>query len=95
MNRTTHNPAPAPGNSEALLVERPEGFYWQDPRTRELSGPYPSALDAVESLQLRDEEEYQENESLQEMEHELGISDWMDPGTGELVETAAPHLSDE
>ena len=38
---------------------------------------------------------YEEGESLQEAEAEIGIADRIDPETGELAEDLQPHLSDE
>ena len=41
------------------------------------------------------ESDYEPGETLQEAEDELGISDWIDPDTGEPAEDSAPHLKDE
>ncbi len=38
---------------------------------------------------------YEEGESLEEAEAEIGISSWTDPETGQPAESLQPHLSDE
>ncbi|MBI3902676.1 MAG: hypothetical protein HY306_07000 [Nitrosomonadales bacterium] len=81
-------------NQEAHLVERPDGFYWQDPRTEKLFGPFPTSLAATEDMQYRDDSDYAEGESPEEAEAEIGI-DLLDTEAGELSESFAPHFSDE
>ena len=77
------------------LVERPDGFYWQDKNTGKLYGPFPSSTEATLDMQYQEDSDYEEGESLQEAEAEIGISDWIDPETGGPAEGLTPHLSDE
>lgn len=87
---------PASGHDdETRLIERPDGFYWQDTASGRVYGPFPTLLEAREDMQYQDDSDYEEGESLQEAEAEIGISDWVDPDTGELAEGSSPHLSDE
>ena len=79
----------------ARLIERPDGYYWQNKITDKLYGPFPSLSDAMEDTQYQEGGDYEEGESLLEAEAEIGITDWVDPFTGELAEDSAPHLSDE
>lgn len=95
MRNAKHTP-PTPEESEqARLVERPDGFYWQDILSEKLFGPFATQAEAVEDMQYQDDSDYEEGASLREAEDEIGISDWIDPDTGGLAEGSAPHLSDE
>lgn len=79
----------------ARVIERPDGFYWQDKFSDEVYGPFATLLDAVQDMQARDENGYGEGESLEEAEAEIGIADWTDPQTGEPAEELQPRLRDE
>ena len=46
-------------------------------------------------MQYRDDSDYEEGETLQEAEAEIGIADWIDPETGKPAEGPTPHFSDE
>lgn len=78
----------------ARVIERPDGFYWQDKFSDELYGPFATLLEAVQDMQDQDTG-YEEGESLEEAEAEIGITGWIDPETGEPAEGSRPHLSDE
>jgi len=77
------------------VIERPDGFYWQDKLSDELYGPFPTLLEAVQDMQDQVDTGYGEGESLGEAEAEIGIADWTDPETGQPAEGLRPHLSDE
>ena len=79
------------------VIERPDGFYWQDELTDRFFGPFPTLLAAVQDMQSQEaaESDYEEGESLEDAEAEIGISSWIDPETGEPAEGLSPHLSDE
>ena len=95
MVTTVSIPETPPDYDHTRVFERPDGFYWQDTRTEELYGPFPTLLEAVEDMQASGGNDYEEGESLEEAESEIGISDWIDPETGEPAEGSAPHRSDE
>ncbi len=80
---------------EACLIERPDGFYWQDKPTGKFYGPFPSSTEALLDMQYQEDSDYEEGETLHEAEEEIGITDWIDPDTGELAEGSTPHLCDE
>jgi hypothetical protein len=94
---TTTKPAvPIPSEiDEAQVLERPDGFYWQDRLTEKEYGPFPSLLEAMQDMQGQGDNGYEEGESLEDAEEEIGISTWIDPDTGEPAEDVSPHLSDE
>ena len=85
----------APTNDHECLIERPDGFYWQDKLTGKTYGPFPSSTEALLDMQYQEDSNYEEGESLQEAEEEIGIADWINPDTGELAEGSTPHLCDE
>lgn len=64
------------------VIERPDGFFWQDRATDKLFGPFPTLLDALQDMEYNDEGDYEPGETLEEAEAELGIADWIDPETG-------------
>ncbi|ADE12380.1 hypothetical protein [Sideroxydans lithotrophicus] len=88
-------PETPPDYDQARVIERPDGFYWQDKDTEELYGPFPTLLGAVQDMQDHDGNDYEEGESLEEAESEIGMADWIDPETGEPAEESPLHLSDE
>jgi hypothetical protein len=84
-----------PGDfDERRVVEKPDGFYWEDLETKEMFGPFETLLDAVNDMEYRAEGEPEVGESLSEAEDEIGIADYVDPETGEPAEERPPHLSD-
>ena len=83
-------------NDQVKILERKDGFYWRDEETGAELGPFPSAAAAMADARSLEEEADAElsGESLREAEDELGISDWIDPDTGEPAEGYSPHLED-
>ena len=92
---TTSNLGTTPDYDQTWIIERPDGFYWQDKSSDELYGPFPTLLEAVQDMQDHNDTGYEEGESLAEAEAEIGIADWTDPETGEPAEGLSPHRSDE
>jgi hypothetical protein len=81
-------PEPAP------IIERPDGYYWQDESGREY-GPYASLHEAAQDMATSSDIEYGtvDYESLEDAEAELGLP-WIDPQTGEPGEPGIPRLED-
>ncbi len=95
---TSEEPEPgqtALSGDETCLTERPDGFYWQDKSSGKFYGPFPSSTEALLDMQYQEDSDYEEGETLHEAEEEIGISDWIDPDTGELAEGSTLHLCDE
>ena len=88
-------PQTSPDYDRTRIIERPDGFYWQDKLSDELFGPFPTLLEAVQDMQEREDTGYGEGETLEEAEAEIGIADWIDPQTGEPAEELQPRLCDE
>lgn len=95
MTPTTNIPQTSPDYDHTRVIERPDGYYWQDKLTDELFGPFASLLMAVQDMQDGNGNGYEEGESLEEAESEIGMSDWIDPETGQPAEDMPTHRSDE
>lgn len=76
------------------IIERPDGFYWQDKGDGREFGPFASLHAAAEDMEYNDETDFEPGETLAEAEEELGLSDWIDPETGQLAEEGGPHIED-
>jgi len=85
-----------PDEERGRVIERPDGFYWQDNSDGKMYGPFPTFLAAMQDMQNEDEEgDFEEGESLEEAEAEIGITGWIDPDTGEPAAETAPRHTDE
>jgi len=87
-------PETPPEYDNTRILERPDGFYWQDRITGDEFGPFPTLLGAVEDMGYNAESDVEFADGLQEAGDELGIADWVDPETGELAEESVPHIED-
>ena len=76
------------------IIERPDGFYWQDKASGREYGPFATLREAEQDMEFEPADDLVESESLEEAEDEIGISDWIDPDTGEPGEEWRPHLDD-
>lgn len=85
---------PAAEFDSPRILERPNGFYWQDRETGEEFGPFASLAEATEDMEFNAEAEPEDRESPEEAERDLGISDWIDPDTGLPAEEAVPRIED-
>jgi len=71
------------------IVERPDGFYWHDEKESDkVFGPFPTLLDAIQDMEYNAESDYEPGETLEQAEEEIGISDWIDPETGQPGEVS-------
>jgi hypothetical protein len=82
-------PETSPDYDRTRIIERPDGCYWLDADTGEEYGPFASLLEAVQDMEYNAESDYEPGETVEEAEDEIGISDWIDPDTGEPGEE--PH----
>ena len=78
------------------IIERPDGFYWVAPDGRQSFGPFDSPERARADHEAYDEQAPEPGETLEEAERDLGISDWIDPDTGEPAEgMSVPRLPED
>jgi hypothetical protein len=95
MTKTTPV-APIPSeNDQAQIVERPDGFYWQDIESGQEFGPFVTRVEAVQDMEGLNDDSIEEGESLEDAEDEIGISSWIDPDTGEPAEDVSIRHSDD
>lgn len=94
MRKRKSSPVPEP--SRGRVIERPDGFYWEDDADGRTYGPFPTAFAAIDDMRNEDTEgEYEEGESLAEAEAEIGITDWIDPDTGLPAEEVTSRYVDD
>jgi hypothetical protein len=87
-------PETSPEYDTTRILERPDGFFWQDEVTSELFGPFASLWEAVQDMEYNAESDFEPGETAEEAAEEIGISNWVDPDTGELAEESPHHLED-
>jgi hypothetical protein len=87
-------PETPPDYDRTRIVERPDGYYWQDKDGGREYGPFASLLEAVQDMESVSEGSQEPGETLAEAGDEIGIADHVDPETGELAEELRPRLED-
>ena len=92
---TTSIPQTPPDYDQMRVIERPDGFYWQDMLTEKMYGPFPTRVEAVQDMESQNDSGFEEGESLEDAEDEIGISTWIDPETGEPAEGLSTRHSDD
>jgi hypothetical protein len=92
MRRTV--PAGIPEDDRARIIERPDGYYWHAADRSIEYGPFPTLVDAISDMQATGDTAYEPGETLAEAEGEIGISDWIDPDTGEPAEESIPRTEE-
>ena len=77
------------------VFERPDGFYWEA-KGGKLRGPFDSRGEAEADLLTggATEGDFDVGETLEEAESEIGVSEWVDPDTGDLAEDGVPRIED-
>lgn len=94
-----HAPQVDPGTAAELedvrVIERPDGFWVQPLAGGHESGPFATLVEAIESYRASsEEEEFESEESLAEMEAQVGVADWIDPDTSAPAEDRVPHIEE-
>ena len=87
-------PQTPPEYDRTRIVERTDGFYWQAKDGGREAGPFATLLEAVQDMQADVEGTPEPGETLQEAESEIGISDHVDPETGEPAEEQRPRTEE-
>jgi hypothetical protein len=88
-------PPPPADDDLTRVIERPDGFYWQEKETNREYGPFVTLLEAVQDMQSSAETTFEPGEALKEAEAEIGISDWVDSDTNEPAEEERPRIEDD
>ncbi|HLS55248.1 MAG TPA: hypothetical protein VK052_04200 [Zeimonas sp.] len=79
------------------IIERPDGFYWQDDRDGREYGPFQTMVEAVADMQMADDETAAEESDIDDVrvaEDVLGVPDWIDPDTGQLADDERTRTDD-
>ena len=87
-------PAGKTKENRARVVERPDGYYWLAEEAQGEYGPFPTLSEAVTNMEGAGNGAYEPGETLAEAEDEIGISDWIDPDTGQPAEESIPRTED-
>ena len=88
------NPQTPAEYDTTFIVERPGGFYWQNPETGKEFGPFATMLEAVKDMEYNVDSGVEVGESAEEAEDEVGVADWIDPETGMPAEDGVPRIED-
>jgi len=104
VNRTRNQPQPKPRAfapevaaelEGARVLERPDGFWLQPAPGGHEMGPYATLVEAIEDYRAAgDEDDLESEDTLAEVEAQIGVADWIDPETSALAEDGVPHLED-
>ena len=86
--------AAKPAEDRARITERPDGYYWRAEDHGTEYGPFPTLAEAAADMRTTEESGYEPGETLAEAEDEIGISDWIDPETGQPAEESIPRTED-
>ena len=87
-------PETPPDFDQTRILERPDGFHWQDTKTQRTYGPFATLAEAIADMEYNAETPGETGDALREAEEAIGIADWIDPETGEPAEEQIPHLED-
>jgi hypothetical protein len=96
--RSKKSVSPKEESVAGRVFERPDGFYWESKQGKG-RGPFETRAEAEADLLSGGEAEAEgaldaEGGGLQEAESELGISEWIDPDSGEPAEDSVPRIED-
>jgi hypothetical protein len=106
MSSTKVRPSPVPDPGVETLpiddslpdsdsvVQHPDGYYWLADDGHQQFGPFATVGEALADMHAAAEDALEPGETLEEVEQELGLSDWVDADTGELAEDTRPRLED-
>ena len=88
------NAGAAPSDDRIQFVERPNGVYWRASNGGAEYGPFATLAEATADAEGREDPTFQATDSVAEAEAEVGISEWIDPDTGEPADESAPRIED-
>lgn len=87
-------PARSAGERSAF-VALSDGWYWLAEGGQRRFGPFATLADARADRDGEGGERFDDTETLEEAESEIGIADWIDAETGEPAEgQSPPHLEE-
>ena len=95
VSQPLDEPVESPSVDAGRVLKRPDGYYWEA-KGRDARGPFATRAEAEADLLSGGsaQGDFEAEDTLQEAESELGISDWIDPDTGGPAEDNIPHIED-
>ena len=96
VSQPLDEPVESPSVDGGRVLKRPDGYYWEA-KGRDARGPFSTRAEAEADLLAGGgaaAEGLEAEETLQEAESELGISEWIDPDTGGPAEDNIPRIED-
>lgn len=79
------------------IIERPDGYYWQDDVDGREYGPFQTMLEAAADMQLADDEAADAEADVDDVRETgdlLGVPDWVDPDTGHLADDERTRIDE-
>lgn len=76
------------------IVERPDGFYWLSRSGGREYGPFATLLEAEQDRRDNGEEAPEPGETLEQVQADIGVANWIDPDTGEPAEEERPRIEE-
>ncbi len=76
-------PETAPDYDRTRVIERPDGFYWQDKDTDRIYGPFPSLWEAMEDMKFTQDPDADGEDGLEVPDADIGIALADDDGFGD------------
>jgi hypothetical protein len=76
-------PETSPDFDRTRVIERPDGFYWQERDTNETFGPFASLWEAIEDMKYNADAECYPDEVLEAQDAEPGLIDIGEDGLGD------------
>jgi hypothetical protein len=76
-------PETPPDYERARVIERPDGFYWQDKDTDQTYGPFPSLWEAMEDMKFTADPEGDVEDGFEAQDADIAIAPLDDDGFGD------------
>lgn len=79
------------------IIERPDGYYWQDDADGREYGPFQTLFEAAADMQVADDEAADaeaDPDDVRAAGDLLGVPDWVDPDTGHLADDERTRIDE-
>ena len=76
------------------VVQHPDGYYWLARDGSQQFGPFDTEVEAWSDMNAAADDALEPGETLEEVEQEIGVADWVDPDTGELAEETHARIEE-
>jgi hypothetical protein len=86
--------ATPPEPDTTRIVERRDGFYWRSRGGGREYGPFATLLEAEQDRRGDGDEAPEPGETLEQVQADIGVANWIDPDTGEPAEEERPRIEE-